>query len=113
MEEYFTDDELKCPCCGDLRFDHSFREKLNIARQLAGIPFCVSSGYRCPAHNEAVGSKTENHTRGQAVDIKCADATRRFIIVKALTDVGVLGIGIYKTFIHGDISRLTPRIWLE
>ena len=112
MEQYFSDDELRCKCCGDLRFDHTFRVKLNVARHLAGIPFVVSSGYRCPAHNEAEGSKTQNHEKGLAIDIKCVDSTRRFKIVKALIEVGVLGIGIYKDFIHGDINRLTPRIWL-
>ena len=113
MQEYFTDDELKCKCCGDLRFDHTFRVKLNVARHLAGIPFVIDSGYRCPAHNDEVGSKTKNHTKGKAVDIRCENSDRRFKIVKALVDVGVLGIGIYKTFIHGDINRITPRIWLE
>ena len=112
MEENFTDDELKCQCCGDLRFDHAFRIKLNVARRIAGIPFVVSSGYRCPTHNEAVGSKTQNHEKGLAVDIKCLDSARRFKIVKALIEVNVLGIGIYEDFIHGDINRVTPRIWL-
>mgnify|MGYP001490943490 FL=1 len=112
MDQYFSDSELKCKCCGDLRFDAAFRVKLNVARHLAGIPFVVSSGYRCPANNEAEGSKTQNHPKGLAIDIKCTDLLRRYKIVKALIEVGILGIGIYPTFIHGDINRGRPRIWL-
>ncbi len=42
---------------------------------LAGIPFPLSSAYRCPKHNKAVGGvPTSAHTRGYAVDIRCVDS---------------------------------------
>ena len=39
-------------------------------RDIYGRPIVVNSGYRCPKLNKAVGgSKTSQHTKGQAADI--------------------------------------------
>lgn len=44
---------------------------LDPLRTLWGKPLIVSSGYRCPTLNKAVGgSKTSQHMSGQAADIK-------------------------------------------
>lgn len=44
---------------------------LQPVREHFGIPFAPNSGYRCPALNEAVGSKpTSQHAKGQAVDLE-------------------------------------------
>ena len=60
---------------------------LEAVRALLGAPLEISSGYRCPALNEAVGgSSTSQHMQGLAVDFECptfgtplevADAIRR------------------------------------
>ena len=43
---------------------------LDPLREAYGQPIIVSSGYRCPELNKAVGgAKTSQHTLGQAVDI--------------------------------------------
>ncbi len=111
MSEYFTDDELKCRCCGMMNIDDAFLVKLNIARELAGFPFEIESGCRCEKHNREVGSHTKNHVWGKAVDIRCVDAHLRFRIVEVLQSVGILGIGIGKTFVHGDTNRTVSSIW--
>lgn len=46
---------------------------LEAVRTLVGKPIAVSSGYRAPLVNKAVGGKpTSQHTRGEAADITCA-----------------------------------------
>ena len=112
MQIFFTDDDMRCPCCGKMLMDMMFMRQLNIARWIAGFPFIVNSGYRCPEHNRQVGSTSENHPNGMAADIKCTEIGQRFKIVQAMIGAGIRGIGIYKTFIHGDINRRISQIWV-
>lgn len=45
-------------------------ECLNPIREAYGKPITVSSGYRCPALNKAVGGvATSQHTKGEAADL--------------------------------------------
>lgn len=85
-------------------------EKLDFARTIANIPFIITSGYRCEAHNEAVGGKSNSaHTRGRAADIKATDSRSRFLIVEALLAAGFTRIGVAKTFIHADDDPTLPQ----
>ena len=69
MRNHFTNEELACPHCGEISFSADTLEKLNAARRIAGIPFVITSGYRCEIHNKAVGGKeTSAHIAGLAVD---------------------------------------------
>ncbi|MBU2118765.1 MAG: hypothetical protein KJ954_14350 [Alphaproteobacteria bacterium] len=111
MKSYFTDAELKCPCCWKLVMDQDFLEKLNQARELAGFAFSVDSGYRCEKHNAEVGSTSTNHTRGKAADIICPDGYQKYVMVRSMIITGLLGIGIGKDFLHVDTNRTMPAIW--
>ena len=95
--------------CGDFLF------MLDEARDIAQVPFRITSGVRSISHNKAVGG-TENssHLRGKAADIACTDSYDRFRIVAALLAVGFNRIGIGETFIHVDNDEIkTPcRVWL-
>ncbi len=112
MQNYFDDDELQCPCCHKSKMDKTFMVKLNAAREAAGIPFYLSSAFRCSKHNAEIGSTANNHTTGNAADIHCTQSINRFKIVKATLDAGFTGIGIGKRFIHADTNHNTPMIWL-
>ena len=111
MENFFTENEMKCPCCGNLMMDTDFMKKLNMARWIARIPFVVNSGYRCPEHNKNVGSTSTNHTTGKAADIRCTDSTKRYDMVMAMIGAGIPGIGIGPTFIHCDVNRTAAMLW--
>ena len=111
MKQYFRNDELCCKCCGKLIIDQDFLERLNKARELADFPFIVTSGYRCPTHNVKVGSQSTNHTTGKAADIECIDPHRRYMMVRAMIEAGILGIGIGLRFIHCDINRASWTLW--
>ena len=76
----------------------------------------ISSGYRSPAHNTAVGGTAGSlHCLGRAADIKVAGMD----LLDLLTEVGKIeafnrsGIGFYGTegFIHVDIGREKPARW--
>lgn len=113
---YFTEDEMKCKCCGLLpntpTFNHMV-ELLDRARWNAGIPFTVLSGYRCPKHD--VEEKGEGNHPIAAVDIKVASGDEAFRVVRGLMEAGFKRIGISrkKLLVHADIvpGRPTPALW--
>lgn len=116
MYMYFSTLELKCKCCGLVKMDDDFMYDLQEARVMAKTPFKITSGYRCEAHNMAVGgSDTSSHLLGLAVDIASGESSRqRYMIISSLMAVGLSRIGIGKDFIHvdGDKGKNQKLIWL-
>lgn len=111
----FTDGEFKCSCCGKEKMDRGFIYKLQAARDVAGIPFKISSGWRCEKHNEAVGGvPSSSHLTGHAADIEADTSQKRFVIVSALMEAGLERIGVGKSFIHvdDDSNKAQRVIWL-
>ena len=104
--KHFTHDEFTCPCCGGNKISINLVKKLDEARELAGIPFVINSGYRCKKHNKVVGGTiTSSHLKGLAVDLKVTNSRSRYIILTALIKVGFNRIGIGASFIHCDIDK--------
>lgn len=92
-----------------------FMERLDAARAYAGIPFVVTSGFRCQKHNKIVGgTPTSSHLSGCAVDIKCVKSSSRYRIIAALIRAGFHRIGIRKDFIHvdEDKSKYSDVLWI-
>ena len=109
--KYFELSEFDCPCEeGSGKYmDESFLIKLDRARDIAGIPFKINSGYRCPEHNKKVGGvSNSSHTNipCNASDIAVKDSQSRFIIINALLQAGFTRIGIGKNFVHCDTDKL-------
>jgi len=103
--KYFTIDEFRCPCCGKVVIQPLLIELLDAARLRAGIPFYITSGYRCPKHNREVGGHPKSmHCYGAAADIHVANSVERYRILEALLRVGFRRIGIYSTWIHADVG---------
>lgn len=47
---------------------------LDVIREKVGKPILISSGFRCPALNKAVGGVSNSqHQKGLAADVVCAD----------------------------------------
>lgn len=98
-----------------VRMNEQFMQMLDEAREMAGVPFHINSGFRTPKHNKKVGgSQNSSHLRGRAADIACTNSTQRFRIVAALIAAGFNRIGIAETFIHVDNDNVkTPGVaWL-
>jgi len=103
--EYFTLSEFDSPdSLGSGEFmSKEFLEMLDQARDIAGIPFKINSGYRTIIHNAVVGGKSESsHLHGLAADVSCKESRERFIMIAAFIAAGFTRIGIGKTFIHVD-----------
>lgn len=112
MTEKILISELRCPCCGEVIIDDAFLARLRLAREIAGVPFVINSGFRCASHNKEVGSTSLNHVEGKAADIRVIDGPTRGKILRGLYEAGFKRIGITKTFIHADSMDLVESCWL-
>lgn len=89
--------------------------KLEQAREIAGIPFRITSGIRSDEHNARIGgSPSSAHLTGNAVDIHCESSRHRMIMLSALIEAGFDRIGIGRDFIHVDNDGSKPHsvCWL-
>ena len=107
---YFEMKEFACKCCGQLppsaeqNLQALVEHVLDPARERLGMPITVNSGYRCPAHNKAVGGvKNSQHLKGEAADITCADTKRLAEIIEQLGNFDQLIV--YPTFLHVSYKR--------
>ena len=96
-----------------------FLKTLDKARDIANIPFKISSGFRTAQHNVTLrkqgykASANSSHLKGCAADIMCNDSGTRQKIVNGLIQAGFTRIGIAKTFIHCDTDKdKNDAIWL-
>lgn len=77
--------------------------KLDLARDLAGVPFKITSGLRTVSQNASVGGVDgSTHTLGLGVDILADNDTKRCAIVSGAIKAGFTRIGIYLNHIHLD-----------
>ena len=93
---HFSPVEFRCKCgcgAGMEKMDADLLQMLDEARDLAGIPFPLSSAYRCSRHNKAVG----------------VDSHSRFAILQALLEAGFRRIELAPTWIHVDNDPDKPR----
>lgn len=124
MWRHFTLDEFKCKCgCEGNQIDPKLVDILDDIREELGFPMVISSGYRCPAHNNAVSTTGLNgpHTTGKAADVAVM-GMEAFLVLQSATKSGkIYGIGINqkgphnKRFLHLDMldssASFRPTIW--
>lgn len=115
--KYFKDEEFqKCsPSCSLQDMKQTTMSKLDTAREIAGIPFVLTSAFRSLEWDRSKGrSGTGAHTLGRAIDIRCNTSRNRFLIVEALLKAGFKRVGIDKGFVHADDSGVHDQevIWL-
>ncbi len=86
---------------------------LNAIRSRYGRPIVVTSGYRSPEHNKAVGGVINSqHVLGTAADIKpleenMSDLPELQAICDEMNVHG--GVGFYDTFVHIDVRGERAR----
>lgn len=111
--KHFSDYELSCHCgCGFKVTDDLFLKRLEYAREMAMIPFVITSSARCDKHNKSVGGvKDSSHTKGCAVDISFKNSGQCFLIVSSLLRAGFkrIGINFEKNFVHCDVDEDKPQ----
>jgi uncharacterized protein YcbK (DUF882 family) len=100
MYKYFKDSEIQ-------NLNAGLVQMLDQARDIAGIPFIITSGYRTAEHNAEVGGVDgSSHIKGLAADIRFTNWNEKFLIKKALYAVGFVRIGNGKGHVHCDIDTL-------
>ena len=114
MLKYFNlyEKGMPCACCGKSEINIDFLLRLDKARMIADTQFKINSGYRCEKHNFEVGSLSNNHTSGHAVDIRCFNSPQRGRTLKGLYKAGFTRVGIRKDFIHVDDMDKVESCWL-
>ena len=85
----FSEDELKCKCCG--LFNMSERHIVNIQalRYRLGLPLTVTSGCRCMKHNKESGGELNSRheattKKADATDLTCSDLNELFHIARKI-----------------------------
>jgi zinc D-Ala-D-Ala carboxypeptidase len=119
--KYFLLSEFACKgedCCGgENLIDEQLVDMLDAARDECGFSFPVTSGYRCPKHNQRVSNTGPDgpHTTGKAVDIG-VDRAKAVQLLQVALRMGFRGIGVNQKgsgrFVHLDIVERPDRtIW--
>jgi len=84
LTEHFNLREFACPCCGKVEIAYVIPYILEWIRLGIGEPLIVTSGFRCPEHNEKVGGAPNSlHTQGRAVDIICSSLSSKELAIRA------------------------------
>lgn len=84
-----------------------------IRSMLGGRPMVITSGYRCPTHNEYVGGvPSSQHCLGKAADIVIAGVPPALVASAADNIIGGTGgVGRYNGFTHVDVRGSMAR-WI-
>ena len=103
MGKYFTISELtssstaksrgidNTPNDEQVRNLEALIKTLDVIREHYGSPIKVTSGFRSWQLNQAVGgSKTSQHSLGQAADLVCDNNTELFDLIIELKDKGII-----------------------
>ena len=119
--QFFTRKELACRGTEECEMNDEFMSKLEQLRIKFNEPMIITSGYRHPAHNMAIGgARYSAHVQGRAVDVLVMGKPALRLVRLAL-GCGMTGIGVaqrgaaVKRFIHLDDledSQENPRPWI-
>ena len=88
-------------------------KELEYVRDILGHPMLVSSGFRCHALNDHLGSKrTSSHIKGLAVDFICPSFGNPHSIVSAIVMANINYDQVileYGRWVHLSFRQLDPR----
>ena len=113
LSENFKSTEFDCHgfgCCSETTVDLELVDILQEIRNHFGKAVTINSGFRCKAHNKAVGGASKSkHLSGCAADI-CVSEVAPSEVAKFAESIGVKGIGLYADFVHID-TREVKSFW--
>lgn len=103
MARHFKDDDIQglAPQLVDM---------LDAAVDAAGVQIVITSGYRSPEHNTAVGGVSgSSHEKGLAVDVRAPNDEYGKQVAFGLGQAGFIRAGFYDKHIHVDIDLEKPH----
>jgi uncharacterized protein YcbK (DUF882 family) len=119
LSEHFSKAEFQCPCCQMLSIAMPLVTTLEELRALVGKPLKITSAYRCPVHNAAVGGAPKSeHISGLAADVLVPTGVTLkafYAMADSLFRFKNGGIGLYPAegkspaFIHVDVRGTRAR----
>lgn len=114
LTKNFSTWEFACKCCGNHPAPEALKPLAEALQKLRDLitaergvdtPVKVTSGYRCPNHNRAVGGKPgSQHVLGKAADIQVKGLTPDDLAKYARRIPEFHGIGIYRSWVHADVG---------
>jgi len=108
-------EDLACSHCGKNGTIHSWFEKLDMIFYFMGWKANrLLSGYRCEAHERAVGGTGRNHPKGFAADVRVSPGAelKEFMAVVFSRDVRRLIVYPGRGFVHIDDNPDRPEgLW--
>lgn len=112
LSENFTRSEFACKCgCGQNTVDAGLIYYLEQIRSFFDKAVIITSGNRCKSHNKSVGgSPRSQHLLSRAADIKVSGVAPE-LVAEYAEQIGVPGVGRYKTFTHLDTRNGKPVRW--
>lgn len=112
LSTHFTSNEFDCHgagCCNQTRINSKLVEYVQKIRDHFNKPITITSGYRCPNHNAAVGGATgSRHSVGDAADIVVQGIAPATVAAYA-ESIGIKGIGLYETSKDGHFIHIDTR----
>lgn len=107
LEEFIAPNDPNRPSAAALANLRALAAVLEVLRVRADRALEITSGYRSPAYNRAVGGAAMSlHTTGLAADIAAPDDMLELAaLASQIAEIG--GVGVYpgRGFIHVDIRR--------
>ena len=92
---------------GEVKIHSELLDKLQKLRDHFGRPVIITSGYRTPEHNRAVGGAPDSqHLYGRAADIVVRGVPHDEVYRQAIR-LGFRGVGRYNTHTHVDVRERT------
>jgi uncharacterized protein YcbK (DUF882 family) len=114
LSPHFSTSEMQCKCgCGKCLLDPALIPALEALHALGPEAIFVDDGYRCEAHNAAVGGVPHSeHPKGEAADVRIGSLSlqEQYDRAKQVPAFANGGIGVYsENFLHVDVRAGKAR----
>lgn len=109
--KHFKKSEFACKHCGEVKPNSELMAVLELVRVHFNKPVTITSSYRCPAHNAAVGGAPKSkHLEGIAADIQVRDTDPK-MVYQFIDSIfpNSYGLGGYNSFTHVDTRSAKAR----